>query len=210
MTFLRLAGCNAPELGLGCVRWCDTPGSWDPDAGEALSPSAAVAQAHFARICLTGGEPLLQAEGVAELVAEAHRRGGRVHLETNGTVPPPSGALEGGAAVFDWVVVSPKPPEYRIAPEWAGIIDELKLVVDEHLDAARAERLAAAHSEAIISVQPAWEGPQAGEPAGAAAPAAPGGVAESGASTVARAVRLVMEHPDWRLSLQTHKVLGIR
>jgi organic radical activating enzyme len=25
-----------------------------------------------------------------------------------------------------------------------------------------------------------------------------------------KAVRLVLEHPDWRLSLQTHKFLGIR
>jgi 7-carboxy-7-deazaguanine synthase len=210
MTFVRLAGCNAPALGLGCVRWCDTPDSWDPDAGEALAPSAAVAQAHFARICLTGGEPLLQAAGVAELVAEAHRRGSRVHLETNGTVPPPGGALEGGAAFFDWVVVSPKPPEYRIAPEWAGIIDELKLVVDEHMDPARAERLAAAHREAIISVQPAWEGPRACESAASAALEAPIGAAKPGESNVASAVRLVMEHPDWRLSLQTHKFLGIR
>ena len=35
-TFVRLAGCNAPGLGLGCVRWCDTPDSWDPRAGEDL------------------------------------------------------------------------------------------------------------------------------------------------------------------------------
>ena len=205
MTFVRLAGCNAPELGLDCVRWCDTPGSWDPAGGEVLTAAAIVAQAHLPRICLTGGEPLLQAEGVAELVAEAHRYGVRVHLETNGTVPFSGDA---GESFFDWAVVGPKPPEYRIAPEWEGLIDELQLVIDGHMDAARAERLAAAHREAIVSVQPAWEGPDAGESAAAAA--AGGGAAESGASTVARAVRLVMEHPDWRLSLQTHKFLGIR
>ena len=39
-------------------------------------------RAHFPRLCLTGGEPLLQAEGAARLVAEAHQRGMRVHLET--------------------------------------------------------------------------------------------------------------------------------
>ena len=42
-----------------------------------------------------------------------------------------------------------------------------------------------------MSVQPLWESGAGGESRG-------------------RAVRLVMEHPDWRLSLQTHKFLGIR
>ncbi len=45
---------------------------------------------------------------------------------------------------FDWVAISPKPPDYAIVPEWAGFVDELKLVVDEHLEAATVERLAAA------------------------------------------------------------------
>jgi len=185
ITFVRLAGCNASELGLDCLRWCDTPGSWDPGAGETLSAAAIVARVHLPRLCLTGGEPLLQPEGVAELVAEAHRCGIRVHLETNGTVAPPA------AERFDWIAISPKPPGYFIAAEWEGIIDELKLVAGEALDTATAERVAAAHPEAIVSVQPLWEG-------------APGGSSETGA------VRLVMEHPDWRLSLQTHKYLGIR
>ncbi len=34
MTFVRLAGCNAPDLGLGCVRWCDTTYAWQPGTGE--------------------------------------------------------------------------------------------------------------------------------------------------------------------------------
>ncbi len=201
MTLVRLAGCNAPDLGLDCVRWCDTPGGWDPDDGELLSAAAIVERVHLPRLCLTGGEPLLQAEGVAELVAEAHRCGLRVHLETNGTVAPPSTALlpaarvsaaeEYGGETFDWTVVSPKPPVYRVAPEWDGLIDELKLVVDATMDAATAERLAGKHRGAIVSVQPRWEG-------------------GSDRALRDKALRLVMEHPDWRLSLQTHKFLGIR
>ena len=192
MTFVRLAGCNAPDLGLDCLRWCDTPGSWDPLDGELLSAAAIVERAHLSRLCLTGGEPLLQAEGVAGLVAEAHRRGLRVHLETNGTVAPPYAAAGSDAGeTFDWTVVSPKAPVYAVAPEWEGLIDELKLVVDQGMDAATAERLAGEHRGAIVSVQPQWEG-------------------EAGGESRDRAVRLVMEYPDWRLSLQTHKFLGIR
>lgn len=194
MTFVRLAGCNAAELGLGCVRWCDTPASWGPGAGEYLEPADILERAHFPRLCLTGGEPLVQAEGAADLVAEAHRCGLRVHLETNGTLGP----FVRDENPFDWVVVSPKPPGYFIAAGWEGVIDELKLVVDYSMDAATAERLAARHSGAIVSVQPVWE-----EPVERGTPPEVGTPPE-------RAIRLVIEHPDWRLSLQTHKYLGIR
>ena len=187
MTFVRLTGCNAPDLGLGCAAWCDTPASWDPSAGDEMTAEDIALQAGFPRLCLTGGEPLLQTYGVADLVSEVHRRGVRVHLETNGTVDSPCD--------FDWVTVSPKPPGYLIAASWEGRIDELKLVVDEDLDAARAERLAASHPGAIVCLQPEYGG----------GPADPRGRANA-----ERAVALVMGHPDWRLSLQIHKFLGVR
>ena len=217
MTFVRLAGCNAPELGLACVRWCDTPESWERGAGESLQPAEILERAQFSRICLTGGEPLLQAEGAADLVAEAHRCGMRVHLETNGTVAPTGAAEEEDP--FDWVVVSPKPPDYSVAGEWDGLIDELKLVVDEGMNAATAERLAVAHPEAIVSIQPVWEGSSRDGTIGGGAPTgapavdwAPGseGRRSPGETSESRAVRLVLQHPDWRLSLQTQKYLGIR
>jgi organic radical activating enzyme len=211
MTFVRLAGCNAPELGLDCVRWCDTPASWASRPGPAAQPGAAVQpgaelepneileRAGLWRLCLTGGEPLLQPEGVAALVAEARGRGMKVHLETNGTIDPP---MHDGQPLFDWAVVSPKPPEYFVAPGWEGLIDELKLVADDRLEAATAERVAARHPEAVVCIQPVWEGgpPPAGEAGEAGGP----GPSER------RAIKLVMDHPNWRLSLQTHKYLGIR
>ena len=220
MTFVRLAGCNAPALGLDCVRWCDTPGSWTTESGAAMEPAEILDRAHFTRLCLTGGEPLLQTDGVIALVAEARRRGVKVHLETNGTVEPPPAAepppaMEPppaaarldppGEALFDWAVVSPKPPDYLIAQGWDGLIDELKLVADERLEAATAERLAARYPGAIVCIQPVWErGP------GPEGRRAPEDRRPPGDTSAVRAVRLVMEHPGWRLSLQTHKYLGIR
>jgi 7-carboxy-7-deazaguanine synthase len=222
MTFVRLAGCNAPGLGLGCTLWCDTPGSWDREAGEELAAADVLRRARLRRLCLTGGEPLLQLEGVAALVAAAHGRGVKVHLETNGTVAPPAplaavppaaGQPPGAGRCFDWAVVSPKPPDYLIAPGWEGQVDELKLVADEVLDAATAERLAAAHPEAVVCIQPEWEQRRRGGAAAASARGA-GAVARAwagaGAGPTGRAVALVMQHPDWRLSLQMHKFLGIR
>ncbi|MCL5735523.1 MAG: 7-carboxy-7-deazaguanine synthase QueE [Actinobacteria bacterium] len=192
MTFVRLAGCNARELGLGCVAWCDTPGSWNLDDGREMGVALVAARACLPRLCLTGGEPLLQAQGVAELVDLLHESGVRVHLETNGTVD--------SLCDFDWVTVSPKPPDYPIAAGWPGRIDELKLIVDDSLDAATAERLAAAHPGAIICLQPRFEG--LGGPGAQVGRTAP--------SAADRAVDMVMSHPDWRLSLQMHRYLGIR
>ncbi|HLA82661.1 MAG TPA: 7-carboxy-7-deazaguanine synthase QueE [Thermoleophilia bacterium] len=187
MTFVRLAGCNAPDLRLGCVVWCDTPESWDASAGEEMEAGSIAEHVGLPRLCLTGGEPLLQVDGVPELVEEAHLRGIRVHLETNGTMD--------GICDFEWVTVSPKPPGYMIAKSWDGRIDELKFVVDEAVDADAVERLAAAHPGAIVCVQPEY----GKGPAGAAARGA-----------VEKTIALVMGHPEWRLSLQIHKYLGIR
>ena len=227
MTFVRLAGCNAPQLGLDCTEWCDTPESWDRAAGEPMGTGDILVRVHYPRLCLTGGEPLLQLGGVAELVAAAQTGGTRVHLETNGTVDPRPAlfstapsllsdllAVEAaGLSDWDddlpggmggvWATVSPKPPDYVIDPGWRGLVDELKLIADERLDAATAERLAAAFPEAIVSIQPQWENLSLGAPLGAQ-----GGAAQR--QNVERAVTLVMTHPGWRLSLQTHKFLGIR
>ncbi len=117
MTFVRLAGCNAAGAGLGCARWCDTPGSWSVGAGEELDAFEILEQVHLPRLCLTGGEPLLQSGGVAVLVAQAHGRGIKVHLETNGTLPPPveAGSTEptGGGAAPATSVAPPGPAGER-------------------------------------------------------------------------------------------------
>lgn len=183
MTFVRLAGCNAPDLGLGCVRWCDTEASWDATAGEELTLDEILSRVSFHRVCLTGGEPLLQADGVAELTRALHRAGKLLHVESNGTLPLPEGQRP------DWLTLSPKPPEYRVHPALSDAVDEFKLVVDEAFDPARAETVAALHPRAVLCLQPEASG---------------------GERSVQRAVNLVLAHPGWRLSLQVHKLLGLR
>jgi len=79
--FVRFAGCN-----LRC-RYCDTRYAYT--GGEEIGPTALaqrLATYPFRRVCLTGGEPLLQPR--AELQQLLDLLGGwEVSIETNGSLP---------------------------------------------------------------------------------------------------------------------------
>jgi 7-carboxy-7-deazaguanine synthase len=104
--FVRLASCN-----LAC-RWCDTRYTWDwdqfdyhrevtkIDVGELADR---VAGSGYARLVITGGEPLLQQRGIARLLASLPADL-VVEIETNGTLRPDRPLLD---RVDQWNV-SPK------------------------------------------------------------------------------------------------------
>jgi len=79
--FIRLAGCN-----LRCS-WCDTPAS--RSGGMTMSVDAILEQVwrtNPSYVCITGGEPLLQAEELEEILSSLSKRGTLIDIETNGTV----------------------------------------------------------------------------------------------------------------------------
>ena len=101
VAFVRLSRCN-----LACI-WCDTAYTWrfegdnrphrdgvvyDRKANQViLSPedaAARIAALGQKRLVITGGEPLLQAPALAEMLA--HLPDISVEVETNGTVAPPA------------------------------------------------------------------------------------------------------------------------
>jgi len=79
--FIRLAGCN-----LNC-RWCDT--AYAQSGGIEMSIDAVLEHAWHPNpsyICITGGEPLLQADDLEQLLVLLHGRGITIDIETNGTI----------------------------------------------------------------------------------------------------------------------------
>lgn len=98
--FLRLAGCN-----LRCS-WCDTKYSWGK--GIAVDEAELAEQIMNYRspgLVITGGEPLLQAEALEQLLALLPDSL-YVEVETNGSLPPTPGLVQ---RVNQWNV-SPKLP----------------------------------------------------------------------------------------------------
>ena len=79
--FIRLSGCN-----LHC-RWCDTEYARTTGADMSLDEILEqVWRVNPSYVCITGGEPLLQAKELKPLLLSLHKRGTAIDIETNGTI----------------------------------------------------------------------------------------------------------------------------
>lgn len=180
VTFVRLAGCN-----LKCP-WCDSKETWKPEEGKIqwMSAQAIVSQCTTSQMVITGGEPTLQP--IEFIIDEAHNCGISVAIETNGTRPTPDGV--------DWVVASPKPPEYKIHPECAW--NELKYVVDAEFDVEKhiPENLRNMDSFGRIWLQPCDQG-----------------VGTSATEDSYVKVAALVDKYEWlRAGIQLHKIYSVR
>ena len=90
-TFVRLSLCN-----LACT-WCDTKYTWDwahYDPGVEITHTAnteitrRIASLGVENVVITGGEPLMQQDALADIAEELTRAGHRIEVETNGTFEP--------------------------------------------------------------------------------------------------------------------------
>jgi organic radical activating enzyme len=97
-TFIRFQGCN-----LRCW-YCDTERTQKiEEAPLFLTPQEIAECVKTKKVTITGGEPLLQSEGLIELVGILLSQGKNISIETNGTQEIPK-VLRGRHKRLSWVV----------------------------------------------------------------------------------------------------------
>lgn len=149
-------------------------------AVAALWPGGKTAQGRIRPyVVCTGGEPLLQLD--VPLIDAFHALGFEVGVETNGTLAPPPG--------IDWLCVSPKAASKIVIDR----CNELKLVYPQ--PSAMPERFT------DFSADYFYLSPMA-------SPQADGDDPLKWENT-RKAVDYCLQNPQWRLTLQTHKLIGI-
>jgi len=208
MHFFRFPGCNvgrnvlaAPVLfnivpeeerrlrpfpeAKQCTAWNGTRFWCDTDYAQHLEePSEKlIGETYELHACFTGGEPLIHQRKVwfKELLDGLRRKNVWVHVETSGTVP--------FHCEFDWVTVSPK-LAYDSRP--LQLADQVKLLVDENFVLEEAEALLKLVPDAFVFLSPIFD---------------PNSLVKKNVEKCFEALRV---HPEWRLSVQWHKWLGVR
>ena len=134
-------------------------------------------------VVLTGGEPTLQVDGA--FIELLHQHGYEVAMESNGTRPAPRN--------LDWLTVSPKVRSEKLEVRSEKVADELKVVFDETTAPESYLSLLTSNFSPLLYLQPCDTGDVVRNEA-----------------IIARCVEYIKEHPWWRLSLQTHKLVGFK
>lgn len=185
--FVRLSGCN-----LNCP-WCDTEfaGYTEMSAAEITAEALQLYDTPNERrkMCvLTGGEPALQVDKT--LIDALHEAGFYICIETNGTRALPAG--------IDWITCSPKTAGRHLA---LRRVNEVKVVYTGEYDPeVWRSQLEAEHwllqplrytGEWLLEhAVDEWE--------------------DDRNDNLDDTVRYILSHPFWRLSVQLHKIVGLR
>lgn len=161
--------------------WCDTKESWNAQRHPQRSIVELVAEVKQARPAIA---IITGGEpllhDLTPLTVAIKQQNIPVHLETSGSHP--------FSGEFDWVTFSPKQflaPHPSIYPR----VNELKVVILSKYDFKWAEQQAAlVPPETVKYLQPEW----------------------STSRSKDLIFDYVLKHPQWRISLQTHKLLQVR
>lgn len=207
-TFIRLAGCN-----LACV-WCDTDFESSYEKGNEMSVAgildavSKVTPPTTRFIVLTGGEPLRQ--NVGPLIRALIKQGHRVQIETAGVIGPQEELLpfiERGHLLY---VVSPKTPRVhgwfrQHVLHWKYIIAADDYLVEDGLP-WRSTQKKVDGAEVVAIARPPFSGPL--HPVTVwVSPRDDQDEARNEANRQA-AVSSCLQF-GYRLSLQTHKIVGV-
>lgn len=184
--FVRFSGCN-----LKCP-WCDTEFTdyTEMSAAEIVASALELYDVPNERrkMCvLTGGEPALQVDKT--ILDALHNAGFYICIETNGTRPLPEG--------IDWITCSPKAGTKLSLTR----VNEVKVVYTGEYDPeVWRTQLKAEHwllqplrytGEWLLDhAVDEWE--------------------DDRNDNLDDTVRYILSHPFWRLSVQLHKIVGLR
>ena len=160
--------------------WCDT----DFLTFEEMELSAIIAKVlsfNCERVIFTGGEPCLQ--DLNEIGSELKKHKIHLSIETNGTIAVPE--------LIDWICVSPKDQLYPSVGIKQRVGDELKVVYCGQ-DLSMYDELKTGFEHHFI--QPCYIESES---------------IEHNGKSFQMVETLVKNNPGWRLSLQTHKWMGV-
>lgn len=165
---------------VGCV-WCDVKDSWDADKHPQMTIEELVqkAEQHASKTIILTGGEPAMYD-LIELTDTFKSKGFQIHIETSGAYE-----LKGS---FDWVTFSPKKFKAPIAQAIAKA-NELKVVVFNKSDFQWAETFhEQVPKQCLLYLQPEWDKRLQMEPL---------------------IFNYILQNPEWKISLQTHKYLGV-
>ena len=165
---------------VGCV-WCDVKDSWDAAKHPLITVEKLVAEVQktAAKLVVITGGEPLM-HNLGLLTQKLQQAGLETNIETSGSSP-----LSGS---WDWICLSPKKFKAPL-PEVVPFANELKIIVFNKTDFKWAEEYAAQVSNTCkLYLQPEWS---------------------KAAEITPLIVDYIMANPQWELSLQIHKYIGV-
>ena len=165
---------------VGCV-WCDVKESWDAEKHplKTIESLTRDVMDSGAAICVVTGGEPML-HNLSELTSELRAKGIRTHLETSGTQP-----LTGE---WDWITFSPKKFKAPLN-EYYDKSHELKVIINHVSDIPWSEEHAGKMSQrAAFYMQPEWEKREVMQ---------------------GHILDYIRRNTQWRISVQTHKYLGV-
>ncbi len=164
---------------VGC-HWCDVKESWNAKLHPPTEVEKIVDNAiKYSNTVVVTGGEPLTWD-MSRLTASLKEKGATIHIETSGAYP-----LSG---TWDWICLSPKKMKLP-TDEVYQVANELKVIIFNKHDFKFAEEQAAKVNEnCILYLQPEWSNRE---------------------KMIPLIVDFVMQHPKWKVSLQTHKYLNI-
>ncbi|MCP2727974.1 7-carboxy-7-deazaguanine synthase QueE [Limnofasciculus baicalensis] len=178
--FIRLSGCP-----VGCP-WCDTGYA---DGGANLprverSIHELLGELKSPRVVISGGEPFIQ-KHLPELVQALLTAGKQVSIET-------SGAFWKEISPEAWITLSPKQhinPKYPVQKQFWSRANEIKIVIETGTEIQFYQEDISIHNHQLVYLQPEWN---------------------SSSKSLSLILQMLQQRPEYRLSLQTHKYIGVQ